>query len=269
MTGRRIALALALAFGMLVGVATAAETARQILDRRKALDDGERNWTDRQERMKLVITNKTGSERIRELVVYERREPGDERKSIVFFQAPAEVKGTAFLAFTHKGKPADQWLFLPELNRIRQITSRARTESFVGTDLSYQDLDIVSEMVSWTEDDARSNLVREEPIDGVPCFVIELVPQRDDIGYERILLWLGKDDLVPRQLEFYGDEAEPTKRIRQRDIKPAGKIPVATSVLVETPARGSRTAIESTNVKFDDNLEADLFTQRALERGER
>jgi hypothetical protein len=55
------------------------------------------------------------------------------------------VKGTGFLAFTHKGRPADQWLYLPELKRVRQITARRRKESFVGTDLSYHDLDLIQE----------------------------------------------------------------------------------------------------------------------------
>src|SRR5262245_59794618 len=120
----------------LVGTARAAETARQILDRRKALDDTTHHWDDRLEAMKLTITDHRGSERVRALELYERKYPGDEQKSIVFFQTPAEVKGTAFLAFTHKGRSADQWLYLPELKRVRQITARSRNESFVGTDLS-------------------------------------------------------------------------------------------------------------------------------------
>lgn len=265
---RRLAIPLLL---ILAGVATGAcaETAREILDRRKALDDGSRHWTDRQEHMKLTIIARGGSERVRDLVVFERREPGDEKKSILFFQAPAEVKGTGFLAFTHKGKPADQWLYLPALKRVRQITPQARTESFVGTDLSYQDLDIVQEMPSWTEADAKSSLRGEETVDGVACHVIELAPQREDIGYEKIVLWLGKDDLVPRKLEFFDGETEPAKRLTQRDIKVVDGIPVAHHVDVEAPAKGSKTTIDSSEVRFNQQLEPDLFSQRALERGER
>src|SRR5437899_11582909 len=136
----------------------AAETARHILDRAKALEDTTRHWDDRHQKMKLTITDRRGGERVRELELYERRYAGDERKSIVFFLAPAEVKGTGFLSYTHRGRPADQWLYLPELQRVRQITARTRDESFVGTDLSYHDLDLVSEMPSWTEADARSQL---------------------------------------------------------------------------------------------------------------
>src|SRR5947209_16073551 len=109
----------------LAGAARAAETARQILDRRKALDDTTRHWDDRHQKMKLTIADRRGGERVRELELFDRREPGDEQKTILFFLAPAEVKGTGFLAFTHKGRPADQWLNLPARPRGPPPTARA------------------------------------------------------------------------------------------------------------------------------------------------
>jgi outer membrane lipoprotein-sorting protein len=262
----RLAVAVMLVAG-LAGAARAAETARQILDRRKALDDTTRHWDDRHQKMKLTIVDRRGGERVREMDLFDRREPGDEQKTILFFLAPAEVKGTGFLAFTHKGRSADQWLYLPELQRVRQITARTRNESFMGTDLSYHDLDLIQEMTAWTEDDARSSLRPEEAVDGTPTHAIELAPQREDIGYKKILLWLGREDLVPRRLEFYEDGAEPKKRVAQSAIEPVGAIPVAHHVEVTTPTSGSHTVIEITDVQFNQKLDSDLFTQRYLERG--
>lgn len=260
-------LLLLLAALVLVAPAVGAETARQILDRRKALDDGERHWDDRRQTLKFRITDRHGGERTLDLVLSERRYPGDERKAVVFFLSPPEVKGTSFLAFNHKGKPADQWLYLPELQRVRQITSNTRTQSFVGTDLSYRDLDILTEMTSWTEADAASSLRGEETVDGVACHVIDLVPNREDIGYKKIALWIGRDDLVPRRLEFYGDEADPAKRIAQRDIRMVGAIPVAYETKVETPGAGTSTAITTVDTTFNQHLDDDTFSQRALEQG--
>jgi outer membrane lipoprotein-sorting protein len=249
--------------------ARGAETARQILDRRKALDDTARKWTDRQERLRMTIRDGRGGERRRDMMLYERRLPGDARQTIVFFEAPAEVKGTGFLSHTHAGKPAEQWLYLPELQRVRQITPRSRTESFVGSDLTYQDLDIIQEMAAWSEEDAASSLRGEESVDGTPTWVVELRPTRQDVGYRRIVLWLGRDDLVPRRLEFYGDGEAPTKRIVQSDVALVGAIPVPRRIEVETPAKGTTTRIDSSDAAFDPGLEPDLFTQRALERGRR
>jgi hypothetical protein len=245
----------------------AAETARQILDRRQALDDGERRWDDRHQKLTFKINDRRGGTRTRELELSEKRYPADERKSLVFFSSPPEVKGTGFLAFTHKGKPADQWLYLPELQRVRQITSNTRNQSFVGTDLTYHDLDILTEMTSWTEADAASSLRGEEAVDGVACHVIELATKRDDIGYKKIVLWLGKADLVPRKLEFWGDDAEPVKRIAQRDVRDVGKIPVAFATTVETPAAGSSTEVTVGETQFNQKIADDFFSQRTLEQG--
>ena len=269
MRRRRIPPAVVLLLLTLAPQVRGAETARQILDRRKALDDTARKWTDRQERLRMTIRDGRGGERRREMMLYERRLPGDARQTIVFFEAPAEVKGTGFLSHTQQGKPAEQWLYLPELQRVRQITPRSRTESFVGSDLSYQDLDIIQEMGAWSEEDAASSLRGEESVNGTPTWVVELRPRRDDVGYRRIVLWLGRDDLVPRRLEFYGDGEAPTKRIVQSDVALVGAIPVPRRIEVETPAKGTTTRIDSSDAAFDPGLEPDLFTQRALERGQR
>src|SRR5207244_4181795 len=260
--------ALLLLLVSLAGAAGAAETARQILDRRKALDDTTRHWDDRHQKMKLTIVGRSG-DRVREIELFDRREPGDEQKTLLFFLAPAEVKGTGFLAFTHKGRAADQWLYLPELQRVRQITARTRNESFMGTDLSYHDLDLIQEMTAWTEADARSSLRGEETVDGTPTYAIEETPQREDIGYKRVVVWLGHDDLVPRRLELYEDAAEPKKRIAQSDVRSVGAIPVPHHVEVPTPAAGSHTVVEISDVQFNQKLDPDLFTQRYLERGGR
>ena len=253
----------ALAFG-----APGAETAREILERRKALENGTRWWDDRHQQLTMRIAGR-GADRTREVDVYDRRYPDGERKTTVFVQAPADMKGTAFLSFTHKGRPAEQWLYLPELERVRQITASARNESFVGSDLSYHDLDLLQEMIGWSEADAGSSLRPGETLDGTPNDVIELTPHREDIGYRRILLWLGHEDLVPRGLDLFEEGDTPKKRIRQRDVRMVGAIPVAYRMEVETTVAATRTTIEVVNVRFNQKLEDDLFTQRALGRGGR
>lgn len=256
---------------MLLAPATVgwAETAREILDRRRHLDDTTRQWTDREQRIALTISGRRGSERHRRLVVYERRLPEDERQTILFFDEPAEVRGTGLLSFSHPGRAAEQWLYLPALNRVRQISADTRSQSFVGTDLSYQDLDLIQEIPSWTEADARSSLLREDLLADVSTYVIALTPKRDDVAYERIVLWLGIDDLVGRRIEFFDTGADPVKTISQGRIEAVGVIPVPHRIEVERPRRGSRTVLVVESVRFDAGLEEDLFTTRALERGER
>ena len=247
----------------------ATETARTILDRAKALEEGERKWRDRHERVKLTISGGVGSDRIRELDIFEQKTPGGDphQKQLLVFRSPAEVQGTAFLAHLHRGRAAEQWLYLPALKRTRQIVAQMRTESFVGTDLSNKDLDIIADIVTWTEEDAGSALLADETIAGVPCHQIALAPKRADIGYPKLIVFLGKDDLVARALHFYDDDGLK-KVLEQSKIEKTGAIPVGRLVRVDTPAAKTSTSIEIQTVEFDQGLDEARFTQSNLDRGE-
>ena len=244
-----------------------AETAREILDRAHALDTTTRHWTDRSQHLTLVIVAAGGDERRRELTVRTKRYPDDETKALSSFLAPSEVKGTAFLQWSHKNAPDEQWLYLPDLRRTRRITSDLSNESFMGTDFSYQDLGILSEAPSWTEADAPSTLVGEETVDERPCYVIALRPKQEDIAYSRIQVWLDKESLVPRRMDFFDKDDAAIKSLRFEGIENIGAFPYARVLEMSQLKTGSKTRIESSDVKFDSGLSDDLFTQRYLERG--
>ncbi len=260
------AVALVVFFG-LVTPALGTETARQILDRRKALDDGPQRWEDRRQRLRFSIATNRGSKLTREVEVAERRGAGDERQTMVFVLAPADLRGTGLRSITRPGEAAQQSIYLPESRRVRVIVGNLRAGKFLKSDLTYRDLEILAELPSWTERDATSTRLDDERVEGVVCHVIELVPRRTDVGYTRIRLWLGHDDLVPRRFEFIGDTPTPTKRITQRDIRVVDAIPVAYATHVETVGKGTSTEITVIDTKFNLKLGDEGFSLRALEQG--
>jgi outer membrane lipoprotein-sorting protein len=247
--------------------ARAQETARQILDRAKQLDDTTRKWSDRSQTLTLTIHDKSG-ERERSLKIFDKR-GGGEDKTVTFFLAPSEVKGTAFLQWSHPGKDNDQWLYLPELKRTRRITSQLRDQSFMGTDFTYRDLDILAEIRDWTEAEAASALGGSEDVDGHACWTITLTPTGSDGGYAKFVLALDKELLVLRKLIFQDAGGTVVKTLTQGDVKTVGAIPTAYRMDMQTPAKGSHTDVVLTDVKYDTGLGDDFFTERQLERGPR
>lgn len=276
---RRIAILASLCTAALVSATWAAESAREILDRRKTLDDGPRRWTDRYQRMRLAVED-GGVVRRLELETYDRREH-ERQKSLVVFIAPAEKAGIGLLSHTAAGRSSNQWLYTPTTRRVRMVARGVRLNRFDITDFTYHDLDVLTEMPNWSEQDARSKLRPGETIDGVACHVIELEPHLEHIAYARIVVWLGQDDLVPRQIEFYSepeqrgffdwafgrerDAGQPVRRFRQMDIRSVGSIPVAHRIEVETPADHSRTTIDVVEVRFDRGLSDAFFSPGSLD----
>jgi outer membrane lipoprotein-sorting protein len=244
-----------------------AETAPEILDRARTLNNTTRHWTDRSEHLTLVIIGSGGDERRRQLTVSTKRYSGDEEKSLSVFSEPAEVKGTAFLQWSHKNASDEQWLYLPDLRRTRRITGDLSNESFMGTDFSYQDLGILSEAQGWTEDEAPSTLVGEETVDGSPCYVIAMRPKKADIAYGRLQIWLDRDKLIIRRIDFFDKSDSLIKSLRFENIEDIGAFPTPHVLEMRNLKTGSRTRIEAADVKYDSGLSDDLFTQRYLERG--
>ena len=257
------------------------ETARQILDRAEALDEGVRWWNDRYQRMQLTIQDGSGAPRHLALETFDRRRHGRHQDSLVIFSAPAEKAGIALLGQMKGGVAADQWLYLPETAGVRQIARDARMNHFDITDFTYHDLDVLTDMPHWKDADALPTLQPQELVDGVNCYVIDLEPRLEYVAYGRIRLWLGAEDLVARQVEFFAkreargiltwlfgnrEDADnrPIRRFRQRDIRNVGAIPVAYHVEAESPAEDSRTSIEIVDVRFDQGFADAFFSPATL-----
>jgi hypothetical protein len=196
-----------------------------------------------------------------------RRSADGEDKTLLVFLDPPELRSTAFLQFSHRDREAEQWLYLPAYKRVRQITSRSKRESYGGTDFSFADLEILSDVIEWTEDDARSNLRGSESVGGQEAYLIELTPGKRDVGYSKIVVALAKSDLVPRRLEFYGTEAQPHKVLTIEGVRNVGAIPTPVLLVMKQPAAGSQTILDVVEVRYDQNLQDDAFSQRSLERG--
>ena len=217
--------------------------------------------------MTLQAFDAGGDQRQRQIQVFTKRATVDEEKTLSFILAPAEVRGTGFLQWSHRGRDDDQWLYLPEFRRTRQIAARVKDESFVGTDFSYRDLEIVAKILRWTEAEGPSVRGNDETIAGRPCYGIELQPKQDDTPYKKIVLNLDRDRLVARKLAFFDGSGSNVKVLTTDDLRDVGAIPTPYRIEMRNLKKGSHTVVTLDEVQFNTKLADDLFTQRYLERG--
>jgi len=265
---RGLAFMATVAVALVAPAALHAESAADVLGRIRALDAGPRNWTDRTQKVRLTIVDAAGKERVRELESFNRRYGGGEEKGLLFFRAPAELRGTGFLQWSHGARDDEQWLFLPELKRTRQISSRAKRESFAGTDFSYRDLEIINEVTRWTDAEATAALGADEQIAGEPAHVLSFTPRDPDaVGYTAVRVWERKSDLVPVKMEFAGPDG-PLKVLDLADYRTTDGIPTPYRLEMRNLKSGGRTVVEIQELVHNRGLADDLFSQRTLERGE-
>ena len=241
-------------------------SARDVLDKAHSLNQTERKWNDRTQKLELQIVDRRGGTRQRVLEMMQKKYEEDRSKSILFFDAPPEIKGTGFLQWVDPHNQNQQWLYLPELKRVRQISGSSKRESFMGTDFSYEDLAIASEILDWTDADADSTVERQEACGSETCWVLAFAPKAKELAYARVRAWVD-DKYRLRRFEFLNDKDEVLKRLEILDIRDVGAIPTAFRFEMDNLRGGSRTVVVFDEVKYDTGLSDAMFTERRLEKG--
>ena len=103
-------------------------------------DRRDKGFGDTTAQITMILMDKYGqsTERAIRNRTFEGDNQGD--KSLVIFDSPGDVRGTAFLSNTKKADSDDQWLYLPALKRVKRIASSNKAGPFMGSEFSYEDI---------------------------------------------------------------------------------------------------------------------------------
>ena len=167
---------------------------REIAEESDLRDTG---WGSQTASVRMVLRNSRGQESTREMRNKLLEMEGDGDKLLVTFDRPRDVKGSAFLTFTHQQGPDDQWLYLPALKRVKRIASNNKSGPFMGSEFSYEDL-ASQEVAKYTH-----RYLRDDSINGRPAFVVERIPLDEKSGYTRQIVWFDQAEYRPERIEFY------------------------------------------------------------------
>jgi hypothetical protein len=199
--------ALLLLLACLPFAATAQTPEEQGLAIATEADRRDKGFGDSSAGMKMILRNRQGDESTREVRVRTLEVEGDGDKSLSIFDSPADVKGTAFLTFSHVNSPDDQWLYLPALKRVKRIASKNKSGPFMGSEFAYED--ISSDEV----DKYTYKYLRDENLDGTGTFVIERYPVDRNSGYTRQVVWIDKEEYRPWKIDYYDRKNDHLKTL--------------------------------------------------------
>jgi len=206
--------------------------------------------------MQIVAQGKTKA-RVFNLLL---RRAGVNYRAVITLIEPPELAGTRFLIVAERGKRNQQWAYFPDLDRVRAIPSRNQDDPFLGSDLTYADLAGGAHL-----DDLAHRLLREETVDGAPCYVMEGTP-RHSIAYAKLQGWVRKDLFVAAQARFFDRSGRPLKEARLTEIRSIEGIPLAQRIEMRSVMTESRTVLLLKDVRLNQSLSPDRFTEEALAR---
>lgn len=208
-----------------------------------------------QGKLQMTIVTSSGQSLSRELQMWARGT--DER--LMKFTAPADIAGSGFLQVSVSGRD-DTFVYLPALGRTRRIAGGQQGESFFGSDFSYEDITGIE------PDDYTHTLL--EVLEG-PIYVVEAVPTPEsELTYDRLVLEVPEDTLVPRRAEYFRG-GQLVKVLTVSTVSEIGGYLIPSERRMETIKGGevtSYTLLTQTEVALDEDLPAELFTERYLTR---
>ncbi len=219
--------------------------------------------------MEMILIDKKGKEKKREAKMLQK---GSEKRMIKFL-SPADVKGLSFLDL-----PNDMmYLYLPAFKKIRRIASHVKNTSFAGTDFTYDDMASINYADEWVPGlltESKKEIVsvsaeKEKELESKKCehYLLELKPKKGiKKDYSKLVMWVRKDNFYPARIEHYSQEGKLWKVMERRKIVKEAKYWISKETEMSDLKKVHKTKMLISEVKFDQGLKDELFSQRYLKR---
>ena len=219
--------------------------------------------------LKMELIDRRGKSRVRETIGY-RRYYGEEKRTVLFYKSPTNVKGTGFLTYDYPEakKDDDQWLYLPALRKVRRISSSDRGDYFLGTDFTYEDIKKETRVAA--EDYIFTRLGTEE-VDGHLTYLVEGIPvdpkTAKELGYGRVLWRVDPEIWMSRKTDMWDVNGNALKTLHNEIIENIQGIWTALRLTVVNHKTGHSTVFTFSDVDYQTPVDDSMFEQRALRRG--
>jgi len=244
--------------------------ASQIVNKINAIDDGQqvtRNLT-------MTMIDKRGKKRVRETLAF-RKYYGEEKRTILFYKKPTNVKGTSFLTFDYPDadKDDDQWLYLPALRKVRRISASDRGDYFLGTDFTYEDIKLEGKL-DVTDYDFESLKLESLALDDGRTLATVLVrgtPKNNEIakelGYGKTEFWVDLETGLIVRANYWGAKGKLLKTLNISEIRKVDGLLTRHKMVIDNHKTGHRTEFVFSDVNYKTKVKDSLFSKRAMKQG--
>lgn len=203
---------------------------------------------DKQGKVKMILTDKSGDEKIREAVMMQK---GIDKKLYRYTKPESQV-GVATLSL-----PGEiTWLYMPAFGKPKKIDLLTRSQAFTGTDFSYEDMEPRT-----YSDRFIPKLLEVKETE----YVLELIPKSAQSEYSKVIAHISRANSYPVLLEYFDKQKKKIKEATYVYEK-IGPYWNAKEVTMTDLRKSHTTRTIMSDVKFDQGLSDDLFTVEKLKQ---
>jgi hypothetical protein len=152
-------------------------------------------------------------------------------------------------------------LYLPALKRVKRISSSNKSGPFLGSEYAFEDL------TSFEVAKFSYKYLRDEAVDGIDCYVIELKPKYEYSGYTQQISWVDKNRYIVTKVEYYDRKETLLKTQLFKEYKQyLNQYWRASEQLMTNHQNGKTTALLWEKYQFKTGLSDRDFDKNTLKR---
>jgi len=173
--------------------------------------------------------------------------------SLVYITHPPREKGQRFLK---RGR--EMWNYVPAIDRMIKIPPSMMTQSWMGSDLTNDDLVNAASIVT----DYDHELLRSEMHRGRECYVIKMVPHEDaPVVWGKVLCWISMDGFLNLRNEYYDEAGELVNEEILDEIEDVGDRTIPTRyTVIPADKEGHKTIMKFQEIEFGVEIEDRFFS---------
>jgi predicted RND superfamily exporter protein len=238
---------------------------RWLAEQINAVEEG----VQRSSKLSMKMIDRRGKVRQRETLTF-RKYYGLEKRTVLFYQSPKNVKDTGFLTYDYPDadKDDDQWLYLPALRKARRISASDRGDYFLGTDFTYED---IKKEGKFELSDYHFKTIEKSSLRGKEVLLLEAVAVDEEtakeLGHSKVLAWVDTSNWIVLKSQSWDINQNELKTAVMSDIRLIDGIWTRHNLIVDNHKTGHHTEFSFSQVDYNTEVKDRIFTRQSLTRG--
>tara|TARA_B100001250_G_scaffold356138_1_gene331008 strand:- start:598 stop:1314 length:717 start_codon:yes stop_codon:yes gene_type:complete len=216
---------------------------------------------DIQSNSSMLLINKKGKKKNLLLI---SKSKDDSKKQMIWFLEPKDDYGISFLKIEKDEGDDFMNMWLPAFKKFRRISSQKKSDSFMGSDLSFED------MTNRDVDDYKYKILDNNAFcfkdDEIKkCYILESIPNDKSSEYSKHVSWVDKENYLSYKEESYDKDKILLKKktIRYSMID---NYSIMDELFVENIQKNHSTLLTVSAIKINLGFTDDIFHTKTIKR---
>ena len=203
----------------------------------------------------MVLTNKKGKIKTLKLISMSK---DDSKKQMIWFLKPAKDKGISFLKIEHDDEDDFMTMWLPGFSRFKRIKSSQKSDSFMGSDLSFEDL--TNRIIS----DYNYKILKSN--ESEKWYQLESIPIGLESEYSKHITKISEIEegvFIVIEEDSY-DKKNKLLKTKKFNFQKIDSYYIMNKLEVKNIQKNHSTVLTVNDISLNNNYEDSKFTQRSL-----